>query len=160
MHSTSPCQQPHHGTAVLLAQGLIDLQGLWRVYNPKYKNYTGMSTGPNFVACTVHPADICDLSWGCACSPQALYVLTGFGQDFLAKHLLGWPTDGASHDAVGDAIKSLRLYRLHQQLSADRDRLAQTQARASCTNVGVDSKAAVQHARLSALRAGAMRATT
>ena len=53
----------------------------------------------------------------------------GFGQDFLAKHLLGWPTDGAAHDAVGDAIKSLRLYRLHQQLSADGDRLTQTQAR-------------------------------
>ena len=103
---------------------------------------------------------MCDLSWGSACSPQALHVMTGFGQDFLAKHLLGWPTDGASHDAVGDAIKSLRLYRLHQQLSANRDRLAQTQARASCTNVGVDSKAATSCARLSALLAEATTAMT
>jgi len=55
MHSTSPCQQPHQGTAVLLAQGLIDLQGLWRVYNPKYKNYTGMSTSLYCVACSGHP---------------------------------------------------------------------------------------------------------
>ena len=66
----------------------------------------------------------------CTCS-------TGFGQDFLAKHLLGWPTDGASHDAVGDAVKSLRLYWLHQQLSADPDRLAHTQARATCAHDGM-----------------------
>ncbi len=73
----------------------------------------------------------CDLSWEMRLLTASCACLIGFGQDFLAKHLLGWPTDGASHDAVGDAIKSLRLYRLHQQLSADRDRLAQTQARAN-----------------------------
>jgi hypothetical protein len=63
------------------------------------------------------------------CSGLQYKNYTGFGQDFLAKHLLGWPTDGASHDAVGDAVKSLRLFKLHQQLSADGERLAQTQAR-------------------------------
>ena len=102
---------------------------------------------------------MCDLSWGSACSPQALHVMTGFGQDFLAKHLLGWPTDGASHDAVGDAIKSLRLYRLHQQLSADRDRLAQTQARPIAWHS--TSRAAVWHQRVVVLlRSTAMTATT
>ena len=61
---------------------MVDLVGLYRVFNPKYKNWTI------------------------------------FGQDFLAQHLLGWDTRAHSHDAVGDAIKSVQLFNLHQQLSA------------------------------------------
>ena len=42
-----------------------------------------------------------------------------FGQDHLAKVLLGWDTAGASHDAVGDAIKSIRLFNVYSRLQAD-----------------------------------------
>ncbi len=38
-----------------------------------------------------------------------------FGQDHLAKVLLDWNT-GDQHDAVGDAIKSIRLFNMHRQL--------------------------------------------
>ena len=73
-------------------QDMVDLVGLYRVFNPKYKNWTI------------------------------------FGQDFLAQHLLGWDTHSHSHDAVGDAIKSVQLFKLHQQLSvAGSDALAQAQ---------------------------------
>lgn len=41
-----------------------------------------------------------------------------FGQDHVAKVLLNYPVVG-SHDAVGDAIKSVRLYNLSQQLQQD-----------------------------------------
>lgn len=42
-----------------------------------------------------------------------------FGQDHLAKVLLQWDAPAAGgHDAVGDALKSIRLFRLHQQLQA------------------------------------------
>lgn len=40
-----------------------------------------------------------------------------FGQDHVAKVLLGWDTDGVSHDAVTDATKSMRLFNHYQQLS-------------------------------------------
>ncbi len=68
--------------STLPLQELVDLVGLYRVFNPQYQGFTV------------------------------------FGQDFLAKHLLGWDTDGKSHDAVGDAIKSIQLFKLHQQLVA------------------------------------------
>ncbi|KAK9908817.1 hypothetical protein WJX75_003286 [Coccomyxa subellipsoidea] len=42
-----------------------------------------------------------------------------FGQDHLAKVLLGWDSQNASHDAVGDAIKSIRLFNLYNTLKAD-----------------------------------------
>lgn len=55
---------------------------------------------------------------------------TIFGQDFLAKHLLGWDTDSRSHDAVGDAIKSIQLFNYHQQMSAsDPDELTRAKVR-------------------------------
>ena len=63
-------------------QSLVDLTGLFRVWNPRYR------------------------TWSI------------FGQDHLAKVLLGWDTSGASHDAVGDALKSIRLFNLYGQLQA------------------------------------------
>jgi hypothetical protein len=43
-----------------------------------------------------------------------------FGQDHLAKVLLGWDGGHAGHDAVGDAVKSMRLFNLYQhELQAD-----------------------------------------
>ncbi len=41
-----------------------------------------------------------------------------FSQDHAAKALLGWDVDGAQHNAVLDAIKSMRLFNYHQQLQA------------------------------------------
>jgi hypothetical protein len=40
---------------------------------------------------------------------------TVFGQDHLAKVLLDWNT-GDQHDAVGDAVKSIRLFNMYRQL--------------------------------------------
>lgn len=42
-----------------------------------------------------------------------------FGQDHLAKVLLGWDTGTANHDAVTDAIKSMRLYNYYLQMQSD-----------------------------------------
>ncbi|KAI8466778.1 MAG: ribonuclease H-like domain-containing protein [Monoraphidium minutum] len=44
-----------------------------------------------------------------------------FSQDHCAKHLLGWDVDSASHDAAGDAAKSIRLFNYWQQLHSDAD---------------------------------------
>ena len=33
--------------------------------------------------------------------------------------LLGWDSSGTSHDAVGDAVKSIRLFNLYTALQAD-----------------------------------------
>jgi RNA exonuclease 4 len=38
-----------------------------------------------------------------------------FGQDHLAKVLLGWETSDR-HDAVGDALKSIRLFNYHRSM--------------------------------------------
>ena len=43
-----------------------------------------------------------------------------FGQDHVAKLLLKYDVSG-SHDAVGDAIKSIRLFKLSQQLQQTPD---------------------------------------
>jgi hypothetical protein len=56
---------------------LMDLTGLFRIYNERYKSYSV------------------------------------FSQDHLAKVLLAWDVSG-NHDAVGDAIKSIRLFNLYQ----------------------------------------------
>ena len=58
---------------------LMDLTGLYRIFNPKYKTYSV------------------------------------FSQDHLAKILLSWEVS-PTHDAVGDAIKSVRLFNLYQQV--------------------------------------------
>ncbi|KAK9820244.1 hypothetical protein WJX72_007936 [[Myrmecia] bisecta] len=50
-----------------------------------------------------------------------------FSQDHLARVLLGWDTNGASHDAVGDAIKSMRLFTLYNQLQAHPESWKQAQ---------------------------------
>ena len=36
-----------------------------------------------------------------------------------AQVLLGWDSSGTSHDAVGDAVKSIRLFNLYTALQAD-----------------------------------------
>ena len=63
-------------------QSMVDLAGLYRVWNPKFNSYSV------------------------------------FGQDHVAKLLLSWDiADG--HDAVGDAMKSIALFKLYQQLKPD-----------------------------------------
>ncbi|KAI3428820.1 hypothetical protein D9Q98_007637 [Chlorella vulgaris] len=64
---------------------MMDLTGLFRVWNPQYKSYSI------------------------------------FGQDHLAKVLLNWDTSAGGHDAVGDALKSIRLFKLYQQLQGDQE---------------------------------------
>lgn len=41
-----------------------------------------------------------------------------FGQDHVARVLLKYP-EAQTHDAVGDALKSIRLYHLSRQLQQD-----------------------------------------
>ncbi|CAK0783798.1 hypothetical protein CVIRNUC_006998 [Coccomyxa viridis] len=64
-------------------EGLVDLTGIYRIWNPRYKSYSV------------------------------------FSQDHLAKVLLGWDTAGSPHDAVGDAVKSVRLFREFQNFQSD-----------------------------------------
>ena len=42
-----------------------------------------------------------------------------FGQDHIARTLLQWDTSGKSHDAAKDALKSMKLWHLHTELSKD-----------------------------------------
>ena len=42
-----------------------------------------------------------------------------FGQDHVAKVLFDWSMEGASHDAVVDAIKSIRLFNYYHSLQAN-----------------------------------------
>lgn len=72
--------------------GLIDLAGLFRVWNPQYK------------------------SWSV------------FGQDHLCRVLLGVDGGTEAHNAVTDAQKSMRLFNLHTQSSADAERWKEMQA--------------------------------
>lgn len=56
-----------------------------------------------------------------------------FGQDHVAKVLLGWDTTQpgdaqSSHDAVRDAIKSMRLFNYYNQLQANPAAWQQAQA--------------------------------
>jgi len=70
---------------------LMDLTGLFRIWNEKYKSYSV------------------------------------FSQDHLAKVLLGWEVsaDGGGHDAVGDAVKSIRLFNLYQSTHKHEERWAE-----------------------------------
>ncbi|DBB14239.1 hypothetical protein WJX82_005037 [Trebouxia sp. C0006] len=49
-----------------------------------------------------------------------------FGQDHVARVLMNYPV-ASNHDAVGDAIKSVRLYNLSQQLQQDPEAWQQAQ---------------------------------
>ena len=42
-----------------------------------------------------------------------------FGQDHVAKVLFDWNMEGASHDAVVDAIKSIRLFNYYHSMQAN-----------------------------------------
>ena len=64
-------------------QSLLDLMGLFRVWNTKYN------------------------SWSI------------FGQDHLARVLLGWDTSGETHDACLDAMKSMKLFNLYSRLQSN-----------------------------------------
>ena len=67
---------------IVRLQSMVDLAGLYRVWNPKFNSYSV------------------------------------FGQDHVAKVLLSWNVaDG--HDAVGDAMKSIALFKLYQRLKPD-----------------------------------------
>ena len=63
-------------------QGMVDLTGLFRVWNARFKSFSV------------------------------------FGQDHVARMLLGWESD-TTHNAVTDAVKSIRLFNLHQSLQAN-----------------------------------------
>ena len=78
--------------------------------------------------------------WSTICAVQALLDLAGiyrawnvkynswsvFGQDHVAKVLLNFPM-GETHDAIGDAVKSIRLFNLSQQLQQNPAAWQQTQ---------------------------------
>mmetsp|Transcript_2052 Transcript_2052/g.4190 ORF Transcript_2052/g.4190 Transcript_2052/m.4190 type:complete len:247 (-) Transcript_2052:224-964(-) len=71
---------------------LVDLAGLFRVYNQKYRSFTY------------------------------------FGLDHVASVLLGEALDGQAHNAVVDAMKSMRLFLLFAHLQTQPEQLAQAQA--------------------------------
>ena len=48
----------------------------------------------------------------------SLFLCSVWGQDHLAAVLLAWPPAGP-HDAVTDAVKSMRLFNLHGRLRAE-----------------------------------------
>lgn len=51
--------------------------------------------------------------------PPSFFVRNSvWGQDHLAAVLLAWPPTGP-HDAVTDAVKSMRLFNLHGRLRAE-----------------------------------------
>lgn len=52
-----------------------------------------------------------------------------FSQDHLARVLLDWGPDAAGHDAVMDAVKSVRLFNLYSQLQASPQEWQAAQAR-------------------------------
>ena len=76
------------------AQSLVDLTGVFRVWNPRFK------------------------SWSV------------FSQDHLARVLLDWGPDATGHNAVLDAVKSVRLFNLYSQLQASPEEWQAAQARA------------------------------
>jgi len=71
-------------------EDLIDLTGIWRVWNEKFK------------------------SWSV------------FSQDHLVRCLLGTTVD-ATHDAAGDCVKSVRLYRHYLSVKDDAEALKREQ---------------------------------
>jgi len=54
---------------------------------------------------------------------------TYFGQDHVAACILGEANDGAAHNAVTDAIKSMRLFNTYVELASNPDQLAAIQRR-------------------------------
>ncbi len=87
------CTSPAPYCTLRGAQSLVDLTGVYRVWNPRYK------------------------SWSV------------FSQDHLARVLLDWRPDAAGHDAVLDALKSVRLFNLYSQLQASPDAWQSAQVR-------------------------------
>ena len=75
------------------AQSLVDLSGVFRVWNPRFRTWSV------------------------------------FSQDHLARVLLDWGPDAAGHDAVLDAVKSVRLFNLFSQLQAAPQEWQAAQAR-------------------------------
>lgn len=50
-----------------------------------------------------------------------------FSQDHLAKVLLGWDLENMQHNAAFDALKSIKLFNLHQQMQQDQAQWQQAQ---------------------------------
>uniref|UniRef100_A0A383VQM2 Exonuclease domain-containing protein n=1 Tax=Tetradesmus obliquus TaxID=3088 RepID=A0A383VQM2_TETOB len=52
-----------------------------------------------------------------------------FSQDHLVKALLGWDLENSQHNAALDALKSIKLFNLYQQLQRDEQAWQQAQER-------------------------------
>lgn len=50
-----------------------------------------------------------------------------FSQDHAAKALLGWEVESSQHNAVLDAVKSMRLFNYHQQLQTQPEEFKKAQ---------------------------------
>ena len=61
-----------------------------------------------------------------------------FGQDHVARVLLQYP-EAQTHDAVGDALKSVRLFNLSEQLQQDPAAWQQAQVNGLATYVQCDN---------------------
>jgi hypothetical protein len=73
-------------------------------------------------ACMLIPVTHCAQAGLFRCWNPQFNSYSVYGQDHVAKVLLGWdvnqPEGVSSHDAVRDAIKSMRLFNLYNQMQA------------------------------------------
>jgi RNA exonuclease 4 len=53
---------------------------------------------------------------------------TVYSQDHLVKVLLGWDVENTAHNAALDALKSVKLFNLYQQMQADKPAWERAQA--------------------------------
>ena len=96
-------------TAILVGQNiLMDVQWL------------GLKEGVDYASCM----DLAGLYriWNTKYNSFSVY-----GQDHLAKVLLGWDLDNMQHSASFDAVKSMRLFNLYNQLQQDPQQWQQAQ---------------------------------
>lgn len=96
-------------TAILVGQNILqDVQWL------------GLKEGADFQSCM-------DLTGLYRIWNPKYHSFSVFSQDHLAKVLLGWDLENMQHNAAFDAMKSVKLFNLHQQLQGDEQQWQQAQ---------------------------------
>lgn len=88
-------------TAILVGQNILqDIQWL------------GLKEGVDFASCM-------DLAGLYRVFNPKFNRVTMYSQDHLVKVLLGWDLQGMQHNAALDALKSVKLFNLYQQMQQD-----------------------------------------
>ena len=96
---------------------MVDLAGVFRVHNPRYgqmQHKCGPADPCGWNLSALAPLCV-DLRFTFAhvvrAGSRSYQSYTYFGLDHVASCLLGESLNGAAHNAVGDAIKSMRFVR-------------------------------------------------